>query len=183
MIKKHEIKPVKQQGIALLVTLVMLILLTIIGIYAMSGTNLEEKMSGNTRDHYIAFQAAETALLDAEDFVENLVNTADFTDGGASGLYLATDPEQTPVWQTVDWESNGNLKVVASALNEIFAQPKYIIEYFTEIVSKEDNINLQNYGEGTGAGSVDIFRITAHGTGGAESSQVLLQTTYGKKLQ
>jgi type IV pilus assembly protein PilX len=49
----------------LIVALLFLVILTILGVTAMSATTMEERMSGNTRDTNIALQAAEAALRDA----------------------------------------------------------------------------------------------------------------------
>ena len=56
----------QQQGAVLVVSLIMLLVMTLIGISSMRTTVLEEKMASNYRDSNIAFQAAEAALLDAE---------------------------------------------------------------------------------------------------------------------
>src|SRR3954468_22751465 len=55
----------RQNGAVLIVSLLFLVILTILGITAMSGTTLEHRMAGNTRDQAIAMQAAEAALRDA----------------------------------------------------------------------------------------------------------------------
>ena len=55
----------RQTGAVLIVSLLFLVILTILGVTAMSGTTLEHRMAGNTRDHAIALQAAEAALRDA----------------------------------------------------------------------------------------------------------------------
>jgi len=55
-----------QSGAVLVIGLIMLLLLTLIGVTGSQVTGLEEKMSGNIRDRNIAFQAAESALRDAE---------------------------------------------------------------------------------------------------------------------
>lgn len=55
-----------QTGAVLPISLVMLLLLTLIGVTGSQVTGLEEKMAGNMRDKNIAFQAAESALRDAE---------------------------------------------------------------------------------------------------------------------
>ena len=52
----------KQQGAALVVSLIILVVLTIIGITAMRTSTLEERMSGNMQDTLKAFSAAESAL-------------------------------------------------------------------------------------------------------------------------
>jgi len=55
-----------QRGAVLLVTLVMLLLLTLIGLASMRLASLEERMAGNLRDRQVAFQAAEAALRAGE---------------------------------------------------------------------------------------------------------------------
>lgn len=69
----------KQQGSVLIISLVLLLLLTMVGVTGMNMTSLEERMSGNFRDHEMAFQAAEAALVEAENFIENTnLTTTDF---------------------------------------------------------------------------------------------------------
>ena len=49
----------KQSGSALIISLMILIVMTLIGITGMGTSGLEEKMAGNDRDAALAFQAAE----------------------------------------------------------------------------------------------------------------------------
>ncbi|HEY4072456.1 MAG TPA: pilus assembly protein [Herbaspirillum sp.] len=56
----------RQQGAALVIALLMLIVLMMLGIAAMQTSLQSEKMSRNRRDRQIAWEAAEAALLDAE---------------------------------------------------------------------------------------------------------------------
>lgn len=58
--------PRSQRGVALLVVLIILLLATLIGLAAMRGTLLQERMTANLYDRSIAFQAAERALREAE---------------------------------------------------------------------------------------------------------------------
>ncbi len=53
-------------GAALFVSLVFLFILTVIGLAGMQNTSLQEKMAGHLREHNLAFQAAESALREAE---------------------------------------------------------------------------------------------------------------------
>jgi len=55
----------KQQGIVLIVGLVMLISLTLIGVTAMKSTTMDERIAANTQFKAIAFQTAESVLADA----------------------------------------------------------------------------------------------------------------------
>lgn len=56
----------RQQGIALIVGLVILVILALLGTTAYSVATQEERMAGNARDHARAFQAAEFALRECE---------------------------------------------------------------------------------------------------------------------
>src|SRR6187431_451621 len=56
-----------QQGAALVIALIMLLVLTVLGLTAMQVTRMEERMAGNSRDINLAFQGAEAGLRDGED--------------------------------------------------------------------------------------------------------------------
>ena len=55
----------RQRGAVMIVTLLFLVILTMLGITAMTGTTMEERMAGNARDYSVAFQAAEAVMRDA----------------------------------------------------------------------------------------------------------------------
>ncbi|GGD04965.1 pilus assembly PilX family protein [Halopseudomonas salina] len=65
-----------QGGVALFVSLIFLLLLTIVGVSAMKSATLQEKMSGNTRFKTITFQYAEAGLREGEGFIANLNSAA-----------------------------------------------------------------------------------------------------------
>ena len=51
-----------QRGAVLIVSMILLLIMTLIGVTGMSTTTLEEKMAANTQELNRAFQAGETAL-------------------------------------------------------------------------------------------------------------------------
>lgn len=55
-----------QQGIALPVSLMLLVVITLVGISVVSNTTMQERMTSNMYDRQIAFQSAEAALRVAE---------------------------------------------------------------------------------------------------------------------
>lgn len=55
----------EQKGVALVMALVILVILTILGISAMKSSTLELKMAAGIQDNTMAFQAAESGLVDA----------------------------------------------------------------------------------------------------------------------
>ncbi|MCO6062603.1 PilX N-terminal domain-containing pilus assembly protein, partial [Pseudomonas sp. MOB-449] len=66
----------KQKGAVLLVCLIALLALTVLGVTAMSGSTLQERMAGGARDYNVAFQAAESALRVGEDYVRQQVEAS-----------------------------------------------------------------------------------------------------------
>ncbi len=57
--------PAREAGAVLVVSLVLLVVLTMLGLTTMNMTSLEEKMAGNSQDFSRAFQSAESGLVDA----------------------------------------------------------------------------------------------------------------------
>ena len=58
--------PQSQKGIVLMVTLVIVLIVTLLGVSSVQTTNLQVRMSRNARDGRVAFQAAEAGLRVAE---------------------------------------------------------------------------------------------------------------------
>ena len=85
-----------QQGIALFVSLVFLLILTLIGITAMKATLLQEKMAGNCNEQNRAIQASEVALREAENWMQGLV---------AKPADLIA-PNNAQVWRLMDGSSD-----------------------------------------------------------------------------
>lgn len=171
----------EQQGSVLIVSLIMLLVMTLIGISGMRTSQLEERMASNMRDHDLAFQAAEAGLRAAENYIATgIISTNNFDTNGTDGLYNNDDVR---LWQNINWDANDSLEYTAfdSTLN-ITSPPRYVIELLSVSGDAADELNLGNQGQGTGAGTINTFQITVRGTGGADSSMVYLQSTWGKRL-
>ena len=167
----------RQQGAVLMVSLILLLVLTIIGVAAMQNTSLEEKMSGNVRDRNLAFQNAESAIREAEQFIEGIVSLGGFN--GTSGLYGETDATPS-YYDTATWASSGT-HVQSSTDYGAYESPRYFIKQFTVVTGTEGALNLSGYGDNKGSGDITIFNITARGTGGAQdSAEVILRSYYGR---
>lgn len=66
MKSNHTILPLRQQGAALLISLVILLVLTVLALSSMQGTTLQERMVSAQRDAQIALELAELAIQEAE---------------------------------------------------------------------------------------------------------------------
>jgi type IV pilus assembly protein PilX len=185
----------KQEGIVLFMSLVMLLLLTMLGVSSIQTTSLQLRMARNANDGNLAFQAAEVALRDGEDLLENLNNLT--TDFGVppppgdqcptftmrvKGYYFEAAPCAAPNWKELDW--TGDTGFIDSAINvtDVATQPKYIVEHVQTIIADADALNLDNIGDDIGAGQTEIFRVTARGYGATADAQVMIQGTYGKQF-
>lgn len=171
-----------QHGFSLVMVLIFLVLLTILGVTAMQTSTLEERMAGNLRDENIAFQAAESALREAEEFLSGVV-LPDFNTTGATtpGLYNTVgNPwpgRDNPQGWTGWTQAAGShvYRVYAGQLERVATPPRYVIEQLPPVpVDPEGSVK-----QGTGVGNfAQVFRITARGTGGSDSAVVVLETTF-----
>jgi len=168
----------KQAGATLIVSLLILLVMTLLGVTAMQTNILEEKMSGNSKDVSLSLQAAEAALREAEAYVETIVSPAAAFDGNTAWLYpdgTNVDVYADATWTTARSYQTGNI-------TNITTRPKYVIELTGEIGSATTDINVKGYGESSGSGAVNSFRVTARGTGGSDSTVTLLQAYYAKRF-
>lgn len=77
--KQRLPSPEYTRGVALVTSLVILLILTIIGIAAMRTSSLEERMAGNVQDATYAFEAAESGLNKALNEAGSLSLTTEVT--------------------------------------------------------------------------------------------------------
>ena len=157
----------KQRGVALVMAMVFLLMLTIIGVTAVSTSALEEKMAGNLSDKNLSFQAAESASRSRSSGSAmpsmRAASRAPFRP--PSTATVATGA--TPAWENVDWSATANLVVypntptasVSGELSAIRTQPKYIIEDLGEVPETGGSISLSSsYKRGHKHGAVDLFK-------------------------
>lgn len=157
--------PQHHRGAALIVSLIILLVMTVIGLTAMQGTVMEEKMAGNMRDKSIAFQAAEAALRHAEAVLSG-TSLPTFTN--SNGLYtynISTD------WLDIDWSDSTQVATYSGGtLSGVAAAPTYII--------KEINTPTTGSLEGGGARVVEFYRITARAVGGTSGAVAMVQSIF-----
>jgi type IV pilus assembly protein PilX len=165
--------------VALFISLVLLLLMTIAGVSAVQTTTLEERMARNTHDSLMAFQSAEAALRQAETWLEANVNsTVNFSVAGNNGLWTAAEFGDAEVWENAAaWTGSGSVQVTTS-VPDVAAQPRYMIEWVATVERTENAVMLQSSYNSL-FDRIEVFRITARGTGGSANSQVFLQSTYG----
>lgn len=171
----------RQRGVALFISLVLLLVLTIAGVSAVQTTSLEERMARNTHDSLLAFQSAESALREAEDWIlTNVSSTAQFSDGGTNGLWTtAPYDEADQRWEEDIWgDGSAQSIAVATTVDGVASQPRFIVEWVAT-VQRDENPNLLGSSYSAVFDRIEIFRITTRGVGATANARVMLQGTFG----
>ncbi len=162
----------KQRGSILIISLIILLVLTMIGVSSMSTSTMEERMSGNSRDQSRAFQAAEVGLRSAEAFIDTIASTEAF--GQTPGLYAQNNPPDLDAEAT--WTDQNSIQLADASVAGVTSQPRYVVEHLSS--QGQDDINIGGYGESSGMEAIDTFRITVRATGGSDDAVVVLQSFY-----
>lgn len=162
-----------QQGSVLVIALIILLILSILAVSVMNLSTISEKLTGNQRDKSTAFQAAESALSDAESWLKNQASPAKSAASctpSACPVYilntLGNYQSQSASW----WATYGT--VYSGTLHQVQTQPQYIIE---EDMFIPYDLSPQTRASGRG---YYYYRITAHGTGTTNNSVSILQSVY-----
>ena len=180
-----------QEGVALFLTLTILLILTILGVSSIQTTSMQERMARNYRDVNIAFQGAEAAVQEAEDYLEAITNIGAFPEEDdallcVSGICTSVDGTSrwTQAFGYVDWSDNTTYRTTTTTAAELGAadDPKYMIEYVARVTIEQDTLNIGNVGEGGSSGRAYVFRITSRGTGGTSEATAMIQALYGRQF-
>lgn len=175
-----------QRGAALVISLLILLVMTLIGVTAMQTTVMEERMAGNLRNTNLAFQAAEAALREAENYLAPLTATNRPTAVNACGTppctvweanQLTTDfANQTRTWWTTNGIEYGTNLAADIDMSETNDDPYYVIE---ELEFVSDSLVIPQ--AATNSGGTQFYRVTAAGVGGDPNAQAVVQSTVAKR--
>jgi len=165
---KHYSGKRQQTGITLIICMIVLLVITLMGLSSIRDTSMEERMAGNLRNRNLAFQAAESALREAEVLVAGeLLNF-----NGTNGLYQPL----SPIWGTHagSWGIPSAVRTFSGSLSGVASQPVYIIE---ELEPAEPSSSAAA-GQAQNVGNGGKFRITARAVGSTDTAVVILQSVY-----
>lgn len=175
-----------QQGAALIVALILLLIMSILGISSVRTTVMEEKMAAASYDRSLAFQAAEAALRAGEavalaqstaspknaafpnaGLYTNANTNCETSPCNAQGLCAQPDPDCTSRWL----EPGFGHWVNAPKVNDIAGTPQYFVEYL-------GNTFPCTPGDTTSPASCTHYRITARSNPGQGRANVVLQSIF-----
>lgn len=150
----------RERGSALAIALIFLLLMTLLGVSAMRGSNMQERMAGNQRDRNMAFQSAEAGLRAGEAWVLVLANQqlADVSNP-------ITDTVNPAAWDGTAPVPTGT---VAALDGQLADDPEFYV----------GPPSLRRIGIQLPPDFRRIYPVTARGEGGSDLSVVILQSTF-----
>mgnify|MGYP000450169848 CR=1 FL=1 len=180
-----------QEGFVLIVGLVILGLLTMLALSSMRDTTMQEKMAGASRDSGLAFQAAESALRDAENCIT--ATTADCAfDAIANDAHFSQDdaafPNHNTLFDAATWvaydppgAATDLAGVTSKAKGDAADGVNYIIRKASTVgggAGGAKAIVVGGYGNTAATESQAIYEITARGAGASGAGQSVLRVYF-----
>lgn len=181
-----------QTGAALIVSLILLLVMTLIGLTAMRQNILEERMVGASMERNSAMQLTEAALRDAETWLDAQLTPPSPSAIGTPNVWVQLGPEDimlgpvgdgqyTPFssWTDANWAGaplqNYGGQTGAANLPNTTNQPRYVIEQWVY-----NEIDEEKRKKGMGEFH---YRMTAHGQGPTGNARVTLQINLPKTFK
>lgn len=157
-----------QRGVALVVALLLLVVITLVGLAAVRGTIMQQRMAANHFDRQVAFQSAEAAMRAATALIAS--NPGDIARNcQAGGVFCQGNPFDDPNLPAgkIITVSSGTGTGQFDAGTLAASQPQYVIEnmgnWYNPSTSTGygQSANSHNYGaQGTSTTAV-YYRVTA----------------------
>jgi len=189
----------RQQGAALAVGLILLLIITLMGYVGMKGTMLQEKMAAGLHNRSLAMAGANSAVRAGESFLYNLIDSTNSVQarGTPSGsffdLYSQLTSEKdlsapiNPIvklfkernWNSAAGTVHANDFTTSTYNGALSQQPQYIIEELPYELSFGGSRNDRLSGGGGGGDDEQkVFLVTGKSPSGDGRTIVLVQSMF-----
>ena len=158
----------KQKGVALFISLIMLLLMSIIILHGARSSTLELLLGNNAQHTAQALMRAEDSVVAGESLIElNYVGapSVDFSANQADGMYIVGEINVT----TVDWTAYAAERV---GIGDNYRE--YIIEYMGPAMTSGGSLSA---GAGPASNIRYLYRVSGRGESGRGGARVV-QTIY-----
>lgn len=152
----------RQNGMVLVISLILLLVMTLLAIASMQDSTLQERIAGNAHNQQSAFQSAEAALRTGERYLQ----------GSAIGPFDNTNGLYDSTLAPLDWR-NAASWITDSSITQTAQSPQYLIELLPA-----DAQELETLEAAVTVPDTRLYRITARGFGLTTDSVVILQSIY-----
>lgn len=184
-----------QSGAVLVVSLVMLLILTLIGVSGISSVTLEEKMVSNMQNANKSFQGAEAALNECEMFLRDQATVVLHQTSKTSSLSDLKNKTHRVIssgifpagWWLNDafWDDYGNASAIDSIARSstspdgVSSVPLCFTEYIGNGTSSMDS-DTSLYPGANSADAKLVYRVTASSFGADTKSQSIVESLFVK---
>jgi type IV pilus assembly protein PilX len=165
-----------QRGVVLAISLILLVVMTLVGVTAMTVNSQHEIMASNTRQRNLAFQSAEACIRDGETILARA--TLPSFDGSEAGYRASFDAAAAGDLLDYCWSGDetgcaGAQSVSGTHLEELAEPCRFVIEELAlSGPAPGGSIKLAPVEE------TAMYRVTARGVGGTADAIAIVQTLY-----
>jgi type IV pilus assembly protein PilX len=167
----------RERGTVLVFAMVMLLILTLLGITAVTTSSLQEKMAGNLRDQYMAQEAGDSILRDGEGWVfkQTAKPTPSCSPNSSERVWNSSCTAILGVETKDDswWSSNGFLSTQAN--NYLAQEPRYVVQLL-QTVPSNPQVALSGPKK-----YVLYYRVTGWSVGASNFARGSLQSLFTRK--
>ncbi|SHM06112.1 PilX N-terminal domain-containing pilus assembly protein [Rhodanobacter sp. OK091] len=157
-----------QRGVALVVALLLLVVITLVGLAAVRGTIMQQKMASNLYDRQVAFQSAEAAIRAATALIPTNPGII-WHNCQAGGVTCLPNPfnDSTLPAGSIHTVATGTAVGGFTRSKVAASQPQYVVENMGNWVDQKTSTgfgqtaNSRNYGVQGASGTTVYYRITA----------------------
>lgn len=166
-----------QSGAALILSLLILLVLTLLAVSSMQGSIMQERMVSGSREGMESLEIAESALRDAEIVIENVNLLSQFD--GTDGLYGELDATPDPL--SLNWSASEDVRS-ATAVEGV--TPRFFIQHVGDARQPEklNDLVVEGYSHESGATEAQAFRIIAWSPGATGESTRIIESYYAREL-
>lgn len=182
---KNRNLPKNQSGAVLIIAMLILLAMTVLGTSSMNTVTMEERMVSNIRDANVSFQAAESGLVDCQNYTGKknpklsaggyyVEGEADEAKGGAFEHWW----DDVSIWKDrsveygVGADAPSALSDIALVSGGVAEDPICIREH---IGLAPDSLDFKDRFKAIGT---EMYTVTAKGFGAEETTESIVQSTY-----
>lgn len=173
------ISSARQDGAALLTSLLILLVLSLLAVASMQNVSMQERMVSANRDAQIALEGAEQAAREAEELLENnVVTLGNF--GVQTGLY--NKAEAPSEFSATTWSGDGE-SIQGTNNGELAEAPRFFIEHIGQVTNQDpvNDLAIGNYGGASSSSPPEGFRIVAWSSGRSGDTSRIIEVFFGKR--
>ena len=162
----------KEHGAALFTALMILLIMTLLGITAITTSSLQEKMAGNMRDQYMAQQAGDSILRDGESWIFKQASkpTPACSPPSAPPLWDSTCLPDVTAQSDSWWTANGFASNVSNTY--VSQNPRYVDEYLQRVpLCLDCKPKIYRY----------FYRTSGWSVGASDYARGLFQSTFSRR--